>query len=240
LGINLLDGKIVEHDDGHSRKVVTDLAKNPTRATLSGKTVHYVLRRVQDRDHGDDGNPLIYALKGLRAYTFKEGHREIVLDRARAIIRKIESDFDGLIICPSSNAFNDEFGELLRGAFKLDLIASDWLGKATVKEAIAELELTISALKGGKLRAAENQLRIWRSLPEGTDISMKRVDNKIRTYVNPIAAREQADLSVYEHVLVADDLMTSGATLNSTMLACERSGAKNVSGICFMSRLKVR
>ena len=237
MGIKVND-KVVEHDDSHSRRVVTSLEKCPTVGSTDGMPVHFVFRRVKERGHSGDGNPLIYALKGLQSYQFVDGHRGIILERAREIIGKLECDFDGILACPSSNSFNAEFATLLSEVLGVDLIDSSWMAKTTIKDAITELEAVFPELQGAKRHAAVKQLNAWRNSPGDSLVSMKLVDQKVRSLVKPIVPQTSVDLSGKSHILVADDLMASGATLRSAMHTCLANGAQNVSGICFMSRLK--
>jgi len=69
MGIDVSDKKAVSLNDQHQNGVNTTIKDNPTKSYLKGVQLLHVFSRNQNGSRRDDGNPLIFALKGRRGFT---------------------------------------------------------------------------------------------------------------------------------------------------------------------------
>jgi len=120
MGIDV-DGKIVTLTNDHQLKVNTSTDHNPTRSKFGSLNVVSVFQRLKtNRDPGQDkdpdGNPLIYAMKGIKKYTIDEGHRNDCLVRTQEILQTIDFETDYILPLPSSSPFCAEFTRLVCAA----------------------------------------------------------------------------------------------------------------------------
>ena len=88
MGINISGDNFIALDQTHEKRVNTSLEANPTSKKLGGVVVHHVFRRNKTGDLDRDGNPLIYALKGMGGYSIMAMYRTQILTRAREIVTK--------------------------------------------------------------------------------------------------------------------------------------------------------
>ena len=116
VGINVTD-KSVQVDDTHNQGVNTLVNANPTISNLGSLTVHQIFSRNKIRKRSnDDGNPLIYAMKGLKTYTITPMDRNLLMCRARQIVTTltVNLNFDYILRVPSGNAFVSEIANMVR------------------------------------------------------------------------------------------------------------------------------
>lgn len=118
-GINIdRDNKIVSFDSSHQENVDTNdyiypyIIKNDVR----GETVLSIFER-KTNEVGNDGNPVIYALKQMYNWRFNNPHQDIMnlLRRFVSVTKHLQMHFDTLLITPSNNTLNRViFGYLIR------------------------------------------------------------------------------------------------------------------------------
>lgn len=104
--------KSVSFNDTHEELVDTSL-NNPTVKTIKGiKTIMLFKRKKSLNKELSDGNPLVYALKGIKGWSISKEDRKVIMDRVQKIIEKIDI-FDTIIVMPSSNPLVEEVGAMV-------------------------------------------------------------------------------------------------------------------------------
>lgn len=242
MGIDVFDHnrpKTVTLTDAHEKRVVTAVEKNPSRSEIDGLVVHNVFRRTKTGDAERDGNPLIYALKGLNGYTVAPFWRARILNRATQIVDKMSADlvdFDHVVHVPSSNAFCSEFAALVSQVVGAPCLAPTFLRKKTTDEVLADFPEIPATVRQQDKQAFGRQLAEWRRLPLGSSVQMKLVAPAVRQHVDAFTTIEPMPNLHGANVLIADDLHSSGASIASVARILVRSGA-TVSAICFLSAI---
>ena len=111
-GIDLdKDKHTVSFNPNHQNYVDTNDPWNPKPIynEVDGYKVISIFKR-KDTEDNLDGNPLIYALKGIRGWKFKTPSYDIfaLLRRFVAVTKELKENFDVIITTPSSNKLNTE------------------------------------------------------------------------------------------------------------------------------------
>lgn len=243
MGLNIHDDQRVEFDDTHQDRVDTSLEKNMTSTRVEGIACHFVYWRKQSSSgEQGDGNPLIYALKEMKGYRIDPVCRKLFMDRAQAIVLKDRAKItaDIIVPVPSSYEFCRQFSEELGVWTGLPVVPTDFIGKKTVSQVLAENTAAPPVIKKKYVRTMyKAQLKDWSSLPPNSQVTMKRLDKKIRPYFNHLGVSDTVAAEVIkgQSVLVVDDLMASGTSMRCTMQLLLAAGASAVTGLCFLSGL---
>lgn len=240
MGINVSQDKQISFDDSHQKRVDTSLAANPTETVKNGLLIRHVFRRNKTGDKDRDGNPLIYALKGLHGYTITPTAKSQFMDRANEIVHSFSNDLDAELIVPlpSSSGFCAEFAELLCQVTGLQLRHADFIRKRTIKEMLARHGDTLpEGLNKNKLHALKSQLAVWRRSNPGQLVLMKEISPNIRHCFEPVTLNKHATELAGRRILIADDLMSSGASMTSAANLLKSFGCSVTSGVCFLSGL---
>lgn len=242
MGIDVFDQtwpKTVVLNDAHEKRVVTAVDKNPSRSSIDGVVVHNVFRRTKTGDPDRDGNPLIYAMKGLNSYTITPFWRRQILNRAVQIIDKMTADLAGfqyVLPIPSSNVFCADFAALVVQAIGALYLPPTFIRKRTADEVVAGFSAIPADLRRQDRQAFGRQLKIWRGLPVGSSVEMKLVAPAVRPYVGAFTTTGLVPDLQGTQILIADDLHSTGASIASVAKILKNQGA-TVSAICFLSSL---
>lgn len=242
MGLKLHEGGRVEFDDSHQYRVDTSLEKNMTRKILPDVQYHFVFRRNRGRaeDEGD-GNPLIYALKGMNNYRLDSACRSQFMERAKEIVLqnsdKMVADF--IFPMPSSFDFCGEFTNLLSETLNIPVMDSSFVVKKTVAEILKEAEHASVQIGNKRVRHDyHQQLKIWSQLDPTSKVAMKFVKNpKVRQYFNHLGIGGNPPDISGKKILVADDLMASGNSMRCLIDLLRQQGAEIEAGVCFLSDL---
>lgn len=240
MGLNVYDNGAVMFDDTHQKRVNTSLQDNPTVSQVGGIKVRHVYRRNRTGDRDRDGNPLIYALKGMNGYSIVPMYRTMFMNQAAEILTTFVDELrvDAIVPVPSSKAFCGEFTALVGQVAGIPVVQPDFLGKRTVAEMLAQYgDKLPDGLSGTALKSYKSQLADWRRLSGGQLVSMKDLDTHIRPYFDPLAMRGDATHISGLRVIIADDLVSSGASISATALRLQDVGAEVVSAVSFLSGL---
>lgn len=137
---NLIEGidvdkkeKTVSFNNSHED---TSSLINPTYININGIDVISIFKRKKSNDFSFDGNPLIYALKGLNGWKFKNSKLDItnLLKQFIRITEKIQPKYNTIISIPSQNLLNNLFLYRLNKIIKSDFQINDYLHKLTAEE----------------------------------------------------------------------------------------------------------
>lgn len=239
MGIDVSTGKLVTLNDNHEKRVVTAVKLNPARQSVGDIPVMSVFRRTKTGDAERDGNPLIYALKGLNGYGILPYWQTRIMNRACDIIINIEElkAFDEIIVVPSSNGFCAAFATLVSNMLGLPILQGAFIQKKTVGQMLAGFDGIPNTVRKQDRKEFGAQLKQWQELRPGTMVSMKLISPAIRRYLDPftITANGVPDLTDRK-VLIVDDLLSSGASISSISNLLKAQGA-TVGALCFLSRI---
>jgi len=136
-GIDIdLENKTVSFNSTHENNVDTSTLINPTYYKLNSIDVISIFKRKKTKYFQLDGNPLIYALKGINNWKFKNSEQDIVnlLKQFIRISEKIKSSYDTIIIVPSNNSLNVNFLYRLNKIIKTQYQITDYFDKMTVED----------------------------------------------------------------------------------------------------------
>lgn len=240
MGIDVTaDGKVA-FNDAHQNLLSTDVSRNPTRATKHGLVVQSVFQRRRSRDQKNDGNPLIYALKGKYGYTISRNEVRKFLAHFYAILEKClaEADYDVIIPLPSSHPLNEIIARRVQRMLPEAELRSDCFEKKTVSQVVTEIDPT--AMGSKKVRQAAKQLiHDLGEMPANRLFAMKNVNNhKLREHINPLSIVGNLDGYPNARVLLVDDLLSSGATMvGAHNLLKDMKNMSRIDGLCLFSSL---
>jgi hypothetical protein len=241
MGINITRDNFVALDQTHEKRVNTSLQANPTSKKMGGVTVHHVFRRNRTGDLDRDGNPLIYALKAMGGYSIMPMYRTQILTRAREILTKC-TDLQGtdyVMPMPSSYGLSEEFAQMVCQVTGTPYLACGFLRKKTVAEMVTQYGGTVPAeLVGQRAKDYKSQIHAWKQMKPGQMVSMKEISTKIRRYFDPFEIGTGAPDINGKNVLIADDIMSSGASLSAMIdLLTVKTNCKIDRAACFLSGL---
>jgi hypothetical protein len=136
--LNINSKRFVSFDDTHQRRVDTSLDANPSRGRVDDVRFHFIFRRNRTGDLDRDGNPLIYALKGMNGYRIVPMYRQMFLRWAEVLAGKIAPglEVDFVMSVPSSYPFCEEFAKALSRWLAKEHLQPDFLAKKTVGEVL--------------------------------------------------------------------------------------------------------
>ncbi|WP_282153958.1 phosphoribosyltransferase [Ruegeria atlantica] len=240
MGLNIDRNNNVMFDDTHQRRVDTSLDKNPSKGRVGNVDLRFVFRRNRTGDLDRDGNPLIYALKGMNGYGIVDFYRRKFFKRAEDIVNVFahEVDADFVMPVPSGYSFCSEFAEELSGWLGLPFLSPDFLDKKTVGEALADAKANPVNIKNKRTkRLYTSQLYQWQHMDSGQHVAMKELDKKIRGYVRPMKLIGDTSHLAEKKVLIVDDLMSSGTSIRCAAELLQSQGVEVNMGVFFLSGL---
>ena len=236
VGINVIKNA-VQLDDTHQKRVNTSPDDNPTQVELEGITVHYVFTRSKFNNETGDGNPLIYAMKGLKGFSIVPLYRNKIVERCKLIIGKMELAGDVVVPVPSGNGFCGEVAEIVANVTGLPLVNPDFIRKKTFAEMYLQYGNIPMGLIPAEVAEYKSQLKIWSSASHEKSVSMKLISPRIRHLFDPFMhSGTDCDISG-KRVILVDDLVSSGSSLLGAARICTAAGTSSVAGLCFLSAL---
>lgn len=241
MGIKVTTDKVVSCDDDHEKRVNTSIHSNPTKKFLGAVPVQFLLKRNRTGDQERDGNPLIYALKGMRGYSMTAFHRNALTYRVGEIALKVSDTFDAdfILPLPSSSGVCHEFAHILSDATCTPVISNDFLSKTTIEQAIIQAKQIDQAQFNDKQRHEWNKmLAAWSKQDPSETVSLKDIDLKLRKYINPFMTVRRPKYLIGKKVCVFDDLMASGVSIRCTANLLADLGCSGVEAFCLLSDIK--
>lgn len=156
----------VSFNDFHERDVDTSLKNNPVKSKIGLKNINVWSIFTRKDDTTNDGNPLIYALKGERGWKFKDKNdKEKLYERFAEITKKFAQshNFNVSVLIPSSNKLNSEISKVISEVTGLRVIEDLFL-KLTTLEVLETIDQKDSKFKlhyKDKTEEALNSLMIY-------------------------------------------------------------------------------
>jgi hypothetical protein len=239
LGINV-ENKFVSIDQSHQDLVDTSDTNNPTKGLIGELFVHYVFRRKKTNTHNGDGNPLVYALKGIKGYKIKPSDLEILYGLADEILSRLVDDLevDAVLDVPSSKPLCRLFASRVSGVLGVPLIESSFLRKRTVGEVLNFVDAKFPEItKGSDRKAFKSVLGVLRNSDRENIFQMKDVSRSVRKFFRPFVAIPTTPNLAGRRILLVDDLVSSGTSIMSVAECLRELGASVENGICLLSDL---
>lgn len=188
-----------------------------------------------------DGNPLIYALKGINGYHIDESQKTIL---SNLIIRMVPlcfqpEDFDCIVSVPSSSTVSPSLSQCASRLLGIEMLGAEILGKISNAEAYEMLLGRRAAFANSRDKREFNDLyERLRLLPPGGSFKLKDVSVRLRSIFQPIKIMDPSIGYVSgKRVLIVDDVLATGQSLISAAAAITSLGAKGTAGMVLLGTL---
>jgi phosphoribosylpyrophosphate synthetase len=228
-GIDIdLPKKLVSFNNNHENNVDTSTLINPTYSDINGISVISIFKRKVSEKSNLDGNPLIYALKGINGWKFKNTTQDItgLLKQFIYITQQIKVKYDTIITIPSTNELNKNFLYRLNKIIKSDFQIDDYLSKMNSDD-VFENYIDWNKIKSdGELNynIAEKDLNkfFFKMKNENNNyFSYKFIkDVNLRKYITKTMYSDDEKTIEYaphinnKNILILDDTISSGASIS--------------------------
>ena len=229
MGIDVDPNRVVTLNANHAHGVDTE-ALAPRHVKAAGRDVACVFGRNEPRHGGQDGNPLIYALKRSNGYTIGQQDLAALWSRVPPLIPLCHpgTAFDYVIPVPSSSKVVADLVQHAVGSLQPAQGVFSQLRKATVGEARAMLAAampTVAARDIGDARSLERRLA---KAPQGGRFTLKEVEARLRAAFKPVTFQAGCSRIDGASVLIVDDLLSTGCSISSACHAAEALGAASI------------
>ena len=131
------DNLTVAYNPFHQENVDTSIENNPTVSNEYGEGIKVYSLLQRKGDSPMDGNPLLYAFKGERGWSFRtEDDRTAILEQVDAIAQKFATMYPlgFTVLIPSGNHLNRMIGDIIKSKGSNVLVVDDVLTKITTEE----------------------------------------------------------------------------------------------------------
>ena len=231
----------VSIDLSHNDGVDMSLSGNPTVMTVDDLQVFSLFRRRRLSTTEADGNPLIYALKGLKGYAIDDAGKEAMWGAADKIFRAWTCPWkpSHVVSIPSRHSVSFDLASWVASFLEVDHVSAPMVCKKTVTEVLEEAEALKDrgAVPKRDLKAFKKQLGLLSSAPPGKTFQMKEIDVSVRQYLHPWRISEKAKDFIGHDLLLVDDLIGTGASLSTCANCLVENGHSVVGGMSLFSPL---
>ena len=196
----------------------------------NGLTVYSIFRRTSLPDfkigkNDDDGNPFIWALKGIDGWKFNITDTEIIqyIKRFLSICHTIDQHYDVVVMAPSKSEINKKFMKIIYGIVGADVRIEDYFLKVKTSEILYDLDTEMIEHDYPSESSQEYMEReMRRSLGRmGTYFEAKKFPKEYLKYIksvvdvdNKYSVADSNKLFKGKRVLVLDDVFSSGKTVS--------------------------
>ena len=226
--------KIVSFNNTHQDNVDTNDYIHPyiISNTIRNNNVLSIFER-KDNDEGNDGNPLVYALKNIRGWRFANPKQDIMalLRRFIAVTKELNENFDVIITTPSNNPLNNRIFDIVERIIPHEIAIKNFFKKYDAnfvfdymidEDLIAQMTNTEEEYKDCKKEIERSIMKMNRK--NNGVFSYKYIEEKYRKYViqsmyisNEVKSNlELANVINGKRVIVLDDTVTSGKTISAS------------------------
>lgn len=220
----------------HENLLDTSTKKKPHLQMAGELQVASIFRRRKARGGDGDGNPFIYALKGLHRYFITKNQLWAFRPNLLSIMGTFmtQEPYDRIAPMPSSKPIARYVAKKAKRFQTEGSLDAGLFRKRTTDEVLPEIEakFTSGEIPGKLKNEARNLLSTLRKAP-GSEFSMKHVDQRLREYVSPLALNTGVHVEG-ARILLVDDLLSSGATLRTAHNLLVQAGAGHVSALCLL------
>ncbi len=199
--------------------------------------VTHIFKRNRTGDADRDGNPLIYALKGMKGYRIQDAEKARFMERATQLCRSIEYiEADMIVAVPSSKPFCVEFARMISAALDVEIFEEAFIAKSTVNDALVQARRSRPDIGNRSVRKSYNrQLAAWEKMSADRLVSMKEIDTKVRGYFKPFVLSRTPEQLIGKRILLIDDLMSSGTSMRTCSRLMVDEGIDARQGLFFLS-----
>ena len=202
--------------------------------------------RIGENDD-DDGNPFIWALKGIDGWRFNVTDTEIVqyIKRFLSICRTIDQHYDVVVMAPSKSDVNNRFMKVIYGIVGATVKIEDYFLKVRTSEILYNLDTEMIVHDYPTESAQEYVEReMRRSLGRmGTYFEAKIFPHEYLKYIksavdvdNKYSIADSNNLFKGKRVLVLDDVFSSGKTVSDCVNCIWDYSPTKVDVITLLSR----
>lgn len=212
LGIDI-KSKVVSLNHKHDLLVVTDPSKNPMEHDIGiDRFLTAVYQRKKAKSRSGDGNPLMYALKGMNNFSILDADKDELYNNMKDIVSRHykHGSFDSVVVLPSSKPIAGWVGKACSEALGAPIEKN-----AFIKATNAKVLLQLQDIKDD---SEIIQLRKTLEKKPGGVFSMKYLTQHQRAFVRPVHMNPFFKKEL-NRILLVDDLVSSGATFKAGLNA---------------------
>lgn len=217
--------KTVSLTDTHSNGVDFSLLNNPVYSKYKEYDVISIFKRTKlyDIDNQQrDGNPFIYALKNKYGWKFNITNEEIYkyIKRFLTICKKINSQYDTIIVTPSTSDINEKFMKVISNQIKSKDTLNEFFVKLSIEEIIDDDLINKEQIQNDYPNEFNKVIaEIHRSFRrmKGTSFEAKIMNKKYLKYIKYISTEYNEDIRSKidnKDILILDDTISSGETIS--------------------------
>lgn len=211
--------KRITFTSNHEDNVNTNTVYNPTYYKIGKYDVVSIFKRKKNSNK-NDGNPLVYALKGQYGWTIDNSSLISLIKNGLKIVKKIDSKYDTIICIPSSSELNSTMMRFVTTQINHTKSYTETFRKIKASDVFDKYIDTTKISDDDFQRLQKN---IKRMIKENDNIfSFKYLDKELRRFVNKAFELEE-DLNPDDFnnkdVLIIDDIIASGSSFNLSINA---------------------
>jgi len=225
---------------------------NYIKFRANGLTVYSIFWRTPLPDfrigeNEDDGNPFIWALKGIDGWRFNVTDTEIVqfIKRFLSICRTIDQQYDVVIMAPSKSDVNNRFMKVIYGIVGATVKVEDYFLKVKTSEILYNLDTEMiehDYPTESSQEYVEREMRM--SLGRmGTYFEAKKFPQEYLKYIksvvdvdNKYSVANSNNLFKGKRVLILDDVFSSEKTVSNCVNCIWDYSPTKVDVITLLSR----
>lgn len=218
----------------------------------NGLTVFSIFKRTPLPDfrvgeNDDDGNPFIWALKGIDGWRFNATNTEIIqyIRRFLSICQTIDEQYDVVVMAPSKSEVNKRFMKVIYGIVGATVKIEDYFLKVKTHEILYNLDTEMIEQDYPNESSQEYMEReMRRALGKmGNYFEAKKFPKEYLKYVksvvdvdNKYSVADSNNLFNGKRVLVLDDVFSSGKTVSDCVRCIWDYSPSKVDVITLLSR----
>ena len=228
------------------------------RYRIDGQLVNVmsIFKRTPYNDEYEDidGNPFIYALKGINGWSFDITDEEIVhyVRRFLEVCNTIDKEYDVIVVVPSSHDINKRFMRVVASRVNASETVDDMFRKCTKGEALESLDTeaiekfcdeNYPRTSDYMFDTITNEIKAAFHRMEGKYFEAKKMPKKYLQFIKePITYRKgysmekASELIFGKSVLVLDDTISSGASISACVRAINSFSPKKLDVITLLSK----
>lgn len=218
--------RMVKINLNHENGIDTSITNNPNIITLNGIKVISFFKRKKLKDNSGDGNPLIYALKGINGWKISKFDIDLLYKQFLSIVTKINNKYDTIIKTPSNNELNNIFLDKLQKSIKCENTIESPFGK------LEKDDVDTVRLNNGFSRM--DKYFTFKHIPVDLRKHIKKIynDNYIQDEIEDAIKINGKD------ILILDDTISSGSTISNMVETIEKLyDPKSITVITLFSKL---
>ena len=217
--------KTVSLTDTHNNGVDFSLLNNPVYSKYKEYDVISIFKRTKlyDIDNQQrDGNPFIYALKNKYGWKFNITNEEIYkyIKRFLTICKKINLQYDTIIVTPSTSDINEKFMKVISNQIKSKNVLNEFFIKLSIEEIIDDDLIDKEQIQNDYPNEFNKVIaEIHRSFRrmKGASFEAKIMNKKYLKYIKYISTEYNEDIRSKidnKDILILDDTISSGETIS--------------------------